>query len=134
MSTTASTTTYRLALAVAAGTALFLVLGAGALGIIGAGGRADRAYLAVLVVLVVGAAVARLRPRGMATVLVATAATQVAVPVVVLLGDPDLAQTVSVVDVVGLTAMFAGLFLLSAWLFRRSGEPRPAAVGAHPPT
>ena len=36
----------------------------------------------------------------------------------------------SVLDVVGLTGMFAGLFLLSAWLFRRSARRRTRAAVA----
>jgi len=44
-------TAYRLGLAVAIGTLLMLVWSAGALGIIGDGGRPDLMYAAVLVVL-----------------------------------------------------------------------------------
>lgn len=119
-----ATTSYRLAIVVALATALLLVLGIGALGVIGAGGRADRGYLAVLVVLAVGTALARLRPRGMSITLLATALTQVLVPVVVLATDVPGTEGASVVDVIGLTAMFAGLFGVSAWLFRRAAEQR----------
>ena len=72
------TTAYRLGLTIAVGTVLFLLLGAGALGIIGAGGRPDLMYLGVVAVGVVGALAARLRARGMAVTLLAMAATQVA--------------------------------------------------------
>ena len=116
-------TAYRLGLAVAVGTALFLLLGAGALGIIG-DGQADRAYAAVLAVLVVGSIVVRLRAAGMAVVLLLTALTQVVVPVVLLVGGFEGTQGASVLDVVGLTVMYAGLFGLSAWLFRRAAEAR----------
>ena len=112
---------YRLAVAVAVVTALFLAFGIAALGIIGDGGREDRAYLAVFAVLALGTLVARLRPRGMAIALSATAVTQVVVAVVALAGLPD-SQDVSVLDVLALTAMYAGLFALSAWLFRRAAE------------
>jgi hypothetical protein len=108
---------------VAVGTALFLLLGAGALGIIG-DGRADRAYAAVLAVLVVGSIVVRLRAAGMAVVLLLTALTQVLVPVVLLVGGFEGTQGASLLDVVGLTVMYAGLFGLSAWLFRRAAEAR----------
>lgn len=115
-------TSYRLAVAVALGTVLFLAFGIGALGIIGDGGRADRMYLAVLAVLVVGTIVARLRPRGMAVALAATAATQVLVAVVALAsGLPD-SEGASVADILMLTVMYAGLFGLSGWLFWRSAE------------
>ena len=79
-----SRTYYRLGAAVALLTALFLVWSIGALGIIGEGGKPDRMYLGVLLTLVVGAAAARLRPRGMAYALVATATAQVVVAVVAL--------------------------------------------------
>ena len=129
---TTATTSYRLAIVVALATALLLVLGIGALGVIGAGGRADRGYLAVLLVLAVGTAIARLRPRGMAVALLATALTQVLVPVVVLAAEVPGTEGVSVVDVVGLTAMFAGLFGVSAWLFRRAAHQQSrVAVASH---
>ena len=127
-----ATTSFRLAIAVAVATALMLVLGIGALGVIGDGGRADRGYLAVLLVLAVGTALARLRPRGMALALLATALTQVVVPVVVLATDVPGTEDVSVLDVVGLTVMFAGLFGVSALLFHRAaGQQAKAAVDSH---
>ncbi len=125
-----STTTYRLALAVAVGTVLFLLLGIGALGVIGSGGPADRVYLAVPVVLVLGSVLARLRPGGMAVTMLATAATQVLAPVVAFAAGLEGTEGASVLDVVGLTGMFAGLFLLSAWLFRRSARQRTRAAVA----
>lgn len=125
-----STTTYRLALAVAVGTVLFLLLGIGALGVIGSGGPADRVYLAVPVVLVLGSVVARLRPGGMAVTMLAAAATQVLAPVVAFAAGLEGTEGASVLDVVGLTGMFAGLFLLSAWLFRRSARQRTRAAVA----
>ena len=123
---------YRAGLALAVGTAVFLVLGAGALGIIG-DGRADRAYVAVLGVLVVGSVLARLRPAGMAVALAATALAQVLVPVVLLVSGAEGTHGVSLLDVAGLTALFAGLFALSAWQFRRSADrvrvlPRESAA------
>ena len=125
---TTARSTYRLAVAVALGTALFLAFGIGALGIIGDGGRADRMYLAVFAVLVVGTIAARLRAGGMAIALAATAVTQVLVAVVALVtGFPD-ADNVSVLDVVALTVMYAGLFGLSAWLFRRSAAQSRTVV------
>jgi hypothetical protein len=127
---TTARTSYRLAVAVAGGTALFLAVGIGALGIIGDGGRADRMYLAVFVVLVVGTVAARLRPRGMARALLATAATQVLVAVVALAtGLPD-SHNASVLDIVALTVMYAGLFAFSAWLFWRAAERSAVTAGS----
>lgn len=117
-------TTYRLALAVAVFTMLFLVWAIGALGIIGAGGRADRMYVGVLAVAVLGTAVARLRPRGMALAMLATALAVVLVAVIALARGLQHNEGASVVDILGLTAMYAALFGLSGWLFRRSAEQR----------
>jgi hypothetical protein len=114
-------TSYRLGLLVAVGSVLFLVLGAGALGIIGAGGRADLMYLGVIAVGIVGAIAARFRARGMARTLVAMAAAQVLVAVIALVAVVP-GSDVSVLDLVGLTTMYAGLFTVAAWLFRRAAE------------
>ena len=129
---TTARSTYRLAVAVALGTALFLAFGIGALGIIGDGGRADRMYLAVFAVLGVGAVAARLRPAGMAVALTATAITQVLVAVVALVGGFPDAENVSVLDVVALTVMYAGLFGLSAWLVRRAAAQSAMTVTTPP--
>lgn len=117
-------TYYRLGLALAVLTALFLVWAVGALGIIGEGGKPDRMYLGVLVTLVVGSALARLRPRGMAYALLATAAAQAVVAVIALATGQQDTPGASVVEILGLTAMYVAMFGLSAWLFWRSAELR----------
>jgi len=122
------TTYYRLAAGVALATALFLVLAMGALGIIGAGGRPDRVYLAVLGVLVIGTVVARLQPGGMALALVATAFAQALVTVTALLAGLHHVEAGSVVDILGISAMYVALFALSAWLFNRAAEQQPAVA------
>ena len=121
-------TYYRLGLALAVLTALFLFLAIGALGIIGEGGEPDRMYLAVFATLAVGAAVARLRARGMAFALLATAlATAVVAAVALATGQQD-TPGASVLEILGLTAMYAALFGLSAWLFWRAAEGRESAT------
>ncbi len=121
---TLSRTTYLLASGLALLTVLFLVAAAGALGIVGDGGEADRPFLVVPVVLLVGSAVARLHAPGMAVALLATAAVQAlvaaGVAVAVIVGTGDYAGA-SVIDVVGINAMFVALFSVAAYLFRRSG-------------
>ena len=123
-------TSYRLAIGVALATVLFLILAIGALGIIGEGGRADRVYAAVLAVLVVGTVIARFRPRGMALALVATALTQLVVTAIALAIE-DL-EGASVVDILGINAMYAALFSLSAWLFQRSAEQPVGMASSRP--
>lgn len=113
------TTAYRAALALAAGTALFLLMAMGALGIIGAeGDRADLMYLGVLAVGAVGSLAARLRPRPMAMAMVATAAAVAVVGMIALAAG--LGPMNPRIEIIGLTGMFMALFLASAWLFHRA--------------
>jgi hypothetical protein len=118
-----TTTTYRWAVAVALGTALFLVWGIGALGVLAYEGyRGDLMYLGVLAVAACGAVISRLRASGMARTMVATALAQVLVAVIALLAGAAGEPGTSVLEILGLNAMFAALFCLSAWLFRRAGQ------------
>jgi hypothetical protein len=116
-------TYYLLAIAVALAAALFLIFSVGALGIIGDGSE-DRIYAAVLAVGAVGTVIARLRPGGMALALVATAVTMVLVTVIALIAGVPQDENASVVDMLGITVMFAALFSLSAWLFSRAADQR----------
>lgn len=122
-----TSTYYRLGLGLALATVLFLVWAIGALGIIGDGSRHDRMYLAVIGVLVLGTVLARLRARGMALTLAATAAAQAVVGGVALVAGYHEVPGASVLEILGLTGMYAALFAASAWLFRQSAE------AAHPP-
>ena len=123
---TSARNAYRLGLAVALGAALFLVWGVGALGIIGAGGRPDLMYLGALAVGVVGALLARFRSSGMAWALAATAlALRVGAGIALVAGLPP-EPGASAVEILGISGMYAALFGLSAWLFRRSAELRAA--------
>ena len=116
------TTYYRLGLALAAFTALFLLWAVGALGIIGAGGEPDRMFLGVLAVLLVGTAVARLRPSGMALALAATAVAQGIVTVIALATGMADNEGASVGEIVMINGMYGVLWLASAWLFTRSAQ------------
>ena len=126
-----SRTAYRTAVAVAVGAALFLVLGIGALGVIGAeGDRADLMYLGVLGTGILGALVARFRARGMAVTLAATALAQVVVTVIALVAG--LGGSNPRIEIIGLNGMFIALFLASAWLFQQAaaGRARPDSRSA----
>lgn len=117
-SPSAPTSRYVLALGVSALTVLFLLFGIGALGIVGDGDR-DAYYLAAPVVLAVVAVATRFRPGGMVLALGGAAlATVVAGAVAVGLVVTD-RETASLLDVVGLTGMYAALFAGAAWLFSR---------------
>jgi hypothetical protein len=117
---------YRLGLAVALGTVLFLAFGIGALGIIGAGGPPDLLYVGAVAVGVVGAFLARFRSPGMALALAATAvATLLAGGVAIAAGQHEV-EGASVAEILGLSGMYAALFGLSAWLFRRAADQQQA--------
>jgi len=121
-------TYYRLGAALAVLTALFLFLAIGALGIIGEGGRPDRMYLAVFATLAVGTVVSRLRARGMAYALLATAVAMALVAVVALATGQQDTPGASVLEILGLTAMYVALFGLSGWLFWQAAERREPAT------
>jgi len=113
---------YRWAAALAIGAALLLAFLLPAVGVLGeTGAPGDAMYLAVLGVLAVGAVAARLRPRGMAWALLAAALAQAAVAAVALAAGVDHGPAA---QVVGVNAMFVGLFLASAALFMRAAGPR----------
>jgi hypothetical protein len=117
-SQTSTTTRYVLALGVAIGTVLFLLLGIGALGIVGDGDR-DWIYLAAPVVGLLVAVATRFRPAGMAMALAAASVTTVVAGVVALVLVALDRATGSVLDVIMLTGMYAALFAVAAWLFTR---------------
>ncbi|GIN05281.1 hypothetical protein Pve01_69390 [Planomonospora venezuelensis] len=123
------TSRYALAGALSVGTVAFLLLGIGALGIVGDGDR-DWLYLAAPAVLLVVAAATRFRPGGMVLALGAAALTTLlaGVVAVVLVAADDTAG--SVVDVVMLSVMYAALFAAGAWLFSRVPEPPVDAVAS----
>lgn len=125
-----SRTYHRVGLALALLTALFLFVAIGALGVIGEGGEPDRLYLGVFATLGVGTVLARLRPRGMAYALAATAAAQALVAVVAVATGLQDTPGASVTEIMGLTAMYVTLFGLSSWSFWRAAErgssPSPA--------
>ena len=116
-------TAYRLGIALAIGTAFFLVAGIGALGVIGAeGDRADLMFLGVLVIGIGGAIITRLRAHGMALTMTATAAATMLVGfIAIALGEHE-SEGTSIPEILGLTKMFAALFAASAWAFRTAAR------------
>ncbi|RYC14234.1 hypothetical protein [Nocardioides zhouii] len=120
---TSTTQRYVLALGVSIGTVLFLLLGIGALGIVGDGDR-DWLYLAAPVVSLAVAVATRFRPTGMATALAASAVTTLVAGAVALVLVALDEASASVLDVVMLTGLYAALFAVAAWLFTRVGTVR----------
>ena len=104
--------------------AFLLVWINGAVGIIGSENNdANMMYFGVIAVGVVGTLIARGRPRGMTWAMSAAALGQVSVAAIVLITDWGVTGPVSPGDVVVLTAFFTALWLISAWLFRKSARP-----------
>jgi hypothetical protein len=121
--------TYRLATGLALVTGFILVWINGAVELIGDDNPANAMYGGVLLVGLIGAAIARLRPDGMARALFATALAQFLVPVIALFfWRHNFAP--GALPVFGLNACFVMLFVGSALLFRHAarqpGAPRAA--------
>jgi hypothetical protein len=116
---------YRAGLAVSLATALLLFWVNGAVGIVGsASNDANAMYAGVLAIGAVGALIARWRPAGLCRTLLAVAVAQVLVGAVALAAGLGREGAAWPWDVIVATAIFTGLWLLAAALFRRSaGNP-----------
>lgn len=119
MTTTSARRSYVQATVLAVATVLFLLFGIGALGIVGDGDR-DAMYLAAPGVALLLAVVFRFRAHGMALALGAAAVTTLVVAAVAVALVVRADEPASLLDVVGISGMYAALFAASAWLFRRS--------------
>ncbi|MGH9150859.1 MAG: hypothetical protein ACRD03_00300 [Acidimicrobiales bacterium] len=110
------------------GTALFLVWGIGALGVIDVEGEpADLMYLGVLATGIGGAIVARLRPDGMARAMFVTAVATILVGVIAIVLGKHRSEHSSVFEIVGLSSMYAALFAGSGSLFRSAAAQQTGA-------
>ena len=117
---------YRTGIGVAAASVLLLYWIIGAVGLIGVeGDRADMMYLGVFGVGLLGAAVARLRPYGMARVLLAMALVQALVAVIAVIAGKHENPVTSLPELLGLNAFFIALFVGSAFLFDQAVRYQP---------
>jgi hypothetical protein len=122
---------YRAAVGVALATAFILVWMNLAVGIIGTEDHpANLLYGGVLAVGIIGAVVARFQPHGMARALVATALAQASVGAVALLAGPGAKVPTRPANILGLTGLFAALWLLSASQFRKAACKQTPAGAA----
>ncbi|MGQ7791335.1 hypothetical protein ACUN0C_02885 [Faunimonas sp. B44] len=112
--------TYGAAVALALSTALILIWMNGAVGLIGSERHpANALYWSVPLIGAVGAAISRLRARGMAAALAAMALAQALVPLSAgAFGMPI--PSGETVEITALTGLFVGLWLAAAWLFRKA--------------
>jgi hypothetical protein len=121
-STSAVSSAYRTAVAIAVAAAFVLIWINLAVGFIGTEANpANLMFGGVLVVGIVGAPLARFRPNGMARALSAMAVVQILVGVIALVLASRLAESESV-KISALSGMFTTAWLLSAWLFRRAAR------------
>lgn len=121
----------RAAACVAVAAALMLVWVNLAVGIIGSENNpANLMYAGVIAIEAIGFAIARLRPRGMAYALSATALAQTLVTVIALAAGLGATEPPGRLGILVLNGPFVALFAASAWLFRRAAraQPRPATA------
>ncbi len=112
---------YRAGVVVAAVTSFLLVFVNLAVGIIGSEDNvANLMFFGVLAIALLGSLIARFRAAGMARALVATACVQALVAAAAIALVPDAASPPA--EILGITALFGGLWLLSAWLFRTAAR------------
>ena len=117
---------YRIAAGVALTTALALVWLNLAVGLIGAeDDPANLIHGGVLAVGLAGTVLARLRPRGMARALLATALAQAASAAVALAAGWGAATPHGPLDILVLDGIFTASWLLSATLFRHAARAQP---------
>jgi hypothetical protein len=115
---------YRIAVGIAVAAGFLLIWLNLAVGIIGSEDNpANLLYVLVLIVGIVGAGFARFQPRGMSHTLFAAALMQMLVPVIaMIIWRPSLEDSPGIVGVFILNAFFAGLFIISALLFRHAAQ------------
>ena len=125
---------YRAAVGVALAAAFILVWVNSAVGVIGTeGDDANLMYGGVLAVGIIGAVIARFEPGGMARALFATALAQTLVAVIALIGGLGSTGSTWPSDILMLTAFFAALWLMSAWLFRNAAQEHGARADTQAP-
>ena len=126
-----TTTAYRIGLALAVASVLFLLWGVAAMGIVGSEGDPfDRLYFAVVGIGVGGALLARFQAPGMAGVLAAMALAVAAITALALILGKQQSPVSSVAEILMVNALFVALFAAAAWLFRVAA--RGAQTGSRP--
>lgn len=119
--------TYRAAVGIALAAAFGLVWVNAAVGIIGTENNpANLMYGGVLAVGIIGAVVARFQPDGMARALCATALVQALVALIAVVAGMGYPASPPM-EILGVNASFAVLWLISAWLFRKAGREQTSA-------
>lgn len=112
---------YRGAIGIALAAIFLLIVINGAVGIIG-GEQEDANLLfgGVILIALIGAIAARFRPAGMALTMGVAALAQLLVPAIALFGGLAPRAMVLAPEVPIATAVFAGMWLVAGWLFRKA--------------
>jgi hypothetical protein len=119
---------YRAAVGVALAAAFILVWVNLAVGIIGTEDHpGNLMYGGVLAVGIIGAIVARFQPDGMARVMIVIALAQLLVAVIAVTAGMGYPASPPL-EILGLNAFFAALWLMSAWLFRKAARQSRSAI------
>lgn len=93
----------------------------GAVGIIGSEREdANVLFLGVILVALLGSIIALFRPRGMAWAMAAAALAELSIPLVALIAWPEAKAAILSPEVPMSVVVLTGLWLTSAWLFRRA--------------
>jgi hypothetical protein len=120
---------YRVGALIALAAAFLLVWMNAAVGIIGSEQEdANILYGGVLAVVLVGTLAARLRPGGMALTMAAAALVQLLVPLAAPIFGAGARAAAWIPQVLMLNGVFAAMWLLSAWLFRRAAARQGSAA------
>ena len=110
---------YRAAVGLAVLASFLLVWFNLAVGIIGSEGNpANLMFGVVLIVALAGSLVARFEAAGMSRTMVVAGAIQAAIGIIALIGNMGAIKPSWPADIIVLTLMFTGMWLVSAWLFR----------------
>lgn len=114
---------YTMAAGLALAATFLLLWISGAVGIIGSEqDDVNMLFLGVLAVALLGSIGALFRPTGMALAMVAAAIAQACVPVAGWAFWPESRDSIWQPEVVVLTGFFTGMWLVSAWLFRKAAD------------
>jgi hypothetical protein len=114
---------YQAAVVMALGAVILIMWTTGAVGVIGSEDNpGNLLYLAVVGLAIVGAAIARGHASWMVWVMATAAAATVLVPVIAFAGVADPVSDVLAPEVFAATCVFAGMWIVSAWLFRKAAR------------
>jgi hypothetical protein len=125
----ATSVIYKIAMALALGSALFMVWANLAVGLIGSGPNpGNLMYIGVLMVIIIGTILSGLKAGGMERAMVATIISLVLLAIIALASGMHQYPDSSVNDILAVNGLFAALFFVAGLLFHQAArEPSPAS-------